>query len=217
MPDLASFLDKLTKKQLIIAVTALALDKGVDLATGGALNKMTKRAILALGSRLLPVAGRAGVSVGGTALGVSRLVMTNPYVVGATVLYVAITERERIKQLLDQGYEIVREEVAPPVSQFLQEEIFTPEAAVRAREVGTIQQPTFIRKITRRASKFNKAVSAGMKAIKTSTSYGGKGKIKPAKKAFSLVTKLASAKKKKKKAPKSGIRRRIWNAMKGLR
>jgi len=56
-----------------------------------------------------------------------------------------------------------------------------------------------------------------MKAIKKSTSYGKKGTIRPAKKAFALVTKLASAKKKKKKAPKSGIRRRIWNAMKGLR
>jgi len=53
--------------------------------------------------------------------------------------------------------------------------------------------------------------------VKKSTSYGGKGKISPAKKVFSMVTKLASAKKKKKKAPKSGIRRKIWNAMKGLR
>ena len=226
MADLASYLDRLTKKQLIIAVTALALDKGVDLATGGALNKMTKKAVLAVGSRLLPVAGRAGLSVGGTALGVSRLVMTNPYVLGATAIYVGYQERERIKQLLDQGYEIVREEVAPPVSQFLQEQVFTPEAAQRARDVGTIQQPAFMDPLRERfiaavrkrgPSRFNRAVSAGMKAIKKSTSYGKKGTIKPAKKAFALVTKLASAKKKKKKAPKSGIRRRIWNAMRGYK
>jgi len=51
--------------------------------------------------------------------------------------------------------------------------------------------------------------------IKKSTSYGGKGKIKPAKKAFSVVVKLASAKSKKRKAPKSGIKRKIWNAMRG--
>jgi hypothetical protein len=56
-----------------------------------------------------------------------------------------------------------------------------------------------------------------MLAVKKSPSYGKRGVIKPAKKAFALVTKLASAKKRKKKAPKSGIRRRIWNAMKGLR
>jgi len=56
-----------------------------------------------------------------------------------------------------------------------------------------------------------------MAAVKKSTSYGKKGTISPAKKAFSVVVKLASAKLKKKKAPKSGIRRKIWNAMKGLR
>jgi len=69
----------------------------------------------------------------------------------------------------------------------------------------------------RAASKFNQAVKAGMFAVRSSTSYGKKGTIKPNKKAFALVSKLASAKKKKKKAPKSGLRRRIWNAMKGLR
>ena len=86
-------------------------------------------------------------------------------------------------------------------------------AAVRAREVGTIGSPFR----ARRPSSFNKAVSAGMRVVKKSTSYGKRGTIKPAKKAFSVVVKLAAAKKKKKKAPKSGIRRRIWNAMKGLR
>jgi len=68
-----------------------------------------------------------------------------------------------------------------------------------------------------RPSLFNRAVSAGMKVVKKSTSYGGKGQIKPATKVFALVTKLASARKKRKKAPKSGIRRKIWNAMRVLR
>ena len=71
--------------------------------------------------------------------------------------------------------------------------------------------------VKKRPSKFNSAIKAGMAAVKKSKSYGGKGKIKPATTVFSMVTKLASAKKKKKKAPKSGIRRLIWNAMKGLR
>ncbi len=82
--------------------------------------------------------------------------------------------------------------------------------------IGTFDPMTMLRR-KRKPSAFNKAVSAGMKVVKRAKRYGGKGKIKPAKKAFALVTKLASAKKKKKKAPKSGIRRRIWNAMKGLR
>jgi len=89
----------------------------------------------------------------------------------------------------------------------------------RGRERGVIGLPSFLEppRRKRRPSSFNKAVSAGMKAVKKSTSYGGKGVIKPATKVFALVTKLASAKKKKRKAPKSGIRRKIWNAMKGLR
>ena len=204
----------LSDKQQRNLLIALGL---ADFATRSRLSTAAFDVVVATARALGPTAARAVPSVGRAAFGASRILMSNPYILGATAIYVGVTERERIKQLLDQGYEIVREEVAPPVSQFLQEEVFTPEAAVRARQVGTIQQPTFIRKVTRGASKFNKAVSAGMKAVKTSTSYGGKGKIKPAKKAFTLVTKLASAKKKKKKAPKSGIRRRIWNAMNGLR
>jgi len=207
-----------TKAELMGAVGVLLLDQAIDVATFGRINKLKGKAFVNIALPLLRKTATTAVpSVGRAAFGASRILMTNPYVLGATAIYVGVTERERIKQLLDQGYEIVREEVAPPVSQFLQEQVFTPEAAIRARQVGTIQQPTFVRKITRGASKFNKAVSAGMKAIKKSTSYGKKGTIRPAKKAFALVTKLAAAKKKKKKAPKSGIRRRIWNAMKGLR
>jgi hypothetical protein len=77
----------------------------------------------------------------------------------------------------------------------------------------TFEAPIERFRFPRKKSAFNKAVSAGMKAVKASTSYGKKGTINNAKKAFSVVTKVASAKKKKKKAPKSGVRRKIWNAM----
>jgi len=221
--SLAEYLEGLTKSQLEIAVGILALDKGVDLVTGGRLNKLTKRVLLATGKRLLPVAGRAGVSIAGTGFGVARLLMKNPYVLGATAVYVGYQERERIKQLLDQGYEIIEERLPTPSlppSPGIPgvEEIILGEGLAR-RPVSEFLGPRLpgILKRRRKPSAFNRAVSAGMKAIKKSTSYGKKGTIKPAKKAFALVTKLASAKKKKKKAPKSGIRRRIWNAMKGLR
>jgi hypothetical protein len=213
VPELTSYLDKLTKKQLIIAVTALALDKGVDVVTGGALNKMTKKVLLGVGSRLLYGPVR---SIGGTGVGMTRLAFRNPYIAGATILYVGYHERERIKQLLDQGYDIIEERlptpslptpgIPSPVIPGVEDIIIGGPAALIPRTPG-IRVP----------SKFNKAVSAGMKAIRKDKSYGGKGQIKPSKKAFSVVVKLAAAKKKKKKAPKSGIRRRIWNAMKGLR
>jgi hypothetical protein len=53
-------------------------------------------------------------------------------------------------------------------------------------------------------SKFNTAVSAGMKAIKGSTYYGKKGVINNAKKAFSAVTKTASKVSQGKKVSKKG-------------
>jgi hypothetical protein len=228
--SLDSYLDRLTRKQLEQAVAVLALDKGVDLVTGGRLNKLTKKVLLATAKRLVPVAGRAGISVAGATLGASRLLMTNPYILGATAVYVGYQERDKIRSLLEQGYEIVEERLPTP-------SLPSPGPIPGVEEIivgGQARRPvseflgappripkgfdpmTMIRR-PRKPSAFNKAIKAGMATIKKSTSYGKKGTIKPAKKAFSVVVKLAAAKKKKKKAPKSGIRRRIWNAMKGLR
>ena len=67
------------------------------------------------------------------------------------------------------------------------------------------------------SSKFNKMVSAGMKTLKASTSYGKKGTVSNAKKAFSVVTKAASAVTKGHKLPKPGIKRRIMTAMRKIR
>ena len=63
---------------------------------------------------------------------------------------------------------------------------------------------------------FNSAVKKGMSIVKGSTSYGKKGTINNAKKAFAAVTKVASAASKKKKTPKKGITRKIYMGIKGL-
>ena len=60
---------------------------------------------------------------------------------------------------------------------------------------------------------FNKAVSAGMKAAKASTSYGKKGVINDSKKAFKAVTKEASRIKKGGKLASKGIKRKIGLAI----
>ena len=208
--SLDSYLDRLTRKQLEHAVAVLALDKGVDLVTGGRLNKLTKKVLLGTAKRLAPVAGRAGVSVGRAAFGASRLLMTNPYILGATAIYVGYQERDKIRSLLEQGYEIIEERA--PTPSLPSPGIPSPTIPGVSEIITSVRQPR-----SKRPSKFNKAVSAGMKAIRKDKTYGGKGQIKPSKKAFSVVVKLAAAKKKKKKAPKKGIRRLIWNAMKGLR
>ena len=212
MVSLDSYLDRLTRKQLEQAVAVLALDKGVDLVTGGRLNKLSKRVLLGTAKRLVPVAGRAGLSVGGAALGASRLLMTNPYILGGTAIYVGYQERDKIRALLEQGYNIVEEKVqdmqlpTPPTPG-----IPSPVIPGVSDIITSGITPPLMR--VRKPSSFNKAVSRGMKAVKKDTAYGGKGKIKNAKKAFSVVVKMAAAKKKKKKAPKSGIRRKIWNAI----
>jgi hypothetical protein len=64
------------------------------------------------------------------------------------------------------------------------------QTATEAAQEILIERPERVRK--KRRTTFNKAVSAGMKAVKQSTSYGKKGTINNAKKAFSAVNKVAS-------------------------
>ena len=209
--------------ELKIIIGGLLADQGIDVATFGAVSRLKGKALQRVA---LPLVKRAGMmALRGTAMApvtaagsVRMLALRHPWLAAGAAVYVGYHERERIKQLLDQGYDIIEERLptpAPPSSPSPVipgvEEIIT---GVGRPGISVIP-PAFGR--PRRPSKFNKAVSAGMKAIKKSTSYGKKGTISPVKKAFSVVVKLASAKKKKKKAPKSGIRRKIWNAMKGLR
>ena len=76
------------------------------------------------------------------------------------------------------------------------------EQAVRAEDEVVVQAPERRRK--KRRTAFNKAVSEGMKAVKKSTSYGKKGTINNARKAFTAVTKVASKLNKGKKVGAKG-------------
>jgi len=190
----------------------------VDFVTGGTLSRIERNALWKVIKKLGPPAARGAVGiVPSVARTVGMVAMRHPYVAAGAVIYVAVTEREKIRTLLEQGYDVIEERLPTPS---LPPSPGIPSPSIPGVEEILLGGPAampFGKLRPRRPSSFNKAVSAGMKVVKKSTSYGGKGKIKPAKKAFSVVVKLASAKKKKKKAPKSGIRRRIWNAMKGLR
>jgi len=204
----------LTDKQQRNLLIALGL---TDFATRSRLSTAAFDAIIATARKAAPIIGRAAVRQPVAMAGTARLIaMRHPVATGLAVAYVAYTQREKIQALLEQGYEIIEPAVDPLLELTApgRQELFETMGPRPAPFIpGVIEQ--FRPK--RKPSAFNRAVSAGMKAIKKSTSYGGKGKIKPAKKAFSVVVKLAAAKKKKKKAPTSGIRRKIWNAMKGLR
>ena len=214
-----------TKEELLTGAVIVGIgEKVIDLITGGKLAKAESKVVWSIIKKAGPAAARGAVGfVPAVARTVGMVALRHPYVAGAAIIYVGITEREKIRTLLEQGYDIVEERLPTPSlppspgrpSIPGVEEIIT--SSMVPQFMARPSLPPGARLRRRGPSKFNKAVSAGMKAIKKSTSYGKKGTIRPAKKAFSLVTKLASAKKKKKKAPKKGIRRLIWNAMKGLR
>ena len=204
-----------------IAIVA-GLAGAADFLTEGRFSAPVARALKRAFRRVVPVAARAAPRVGMTAFQVGKqIALRHPVLTAGAVVYYTYKNREEIGDLVEQGYEVVQ----PAVEAFRER---ADPILSRAAEISTTAYPTGpglsamqtfapLLKRKRKKSKFNIAVAAGMRAVKSSTSYGKKGVIKPAKKAFALVTKLASAKKKKKKAPKSGIRRRIWNAMKGLR
>jgi hypothetical protein len=77
-------------------------------------------------------------------------------------------------------------------------------------EVPQLNEP--VRKI-RKASNFNKAISAGMKSVRSSKFMGKKGSISNPKKAFATVTKTVSSLKKGRKRPTKGVRGTIARAV----
>jgi len=135
----------------------------------------------------------------GLATGIRFVAVSHPILTAGAVAVVAYQHREEIADLVEQGYNVVKP-AAAPVSQFLREEVFTPENIAVARERGVISVPTAARKKT----KFNRAVSAGMKAIKGSKYYGKKGTFNNSRKAFSAVTKIASKLSKGQKVSRTG-------------
>ena len=205
---------KITERDMAI-IAGLA---GVtDFLTEGRLSAPFARAIKKQFTKGVP---RVAVTA---ARGAKFVALRHPVLTGGAIAYYAYKNREEIGDLVEQGYEIIQ-----PAAQAVQETVspFLQQAAQLTAPLGApgIATPRFLDPIRervtgvkRRKSPFNIAVGKGMRAVKRSTKYGGKGKISPAKKVFAMVTKLASAKKKKRKAPKSGIRRTIWNALGRLR
>jgi len=212
---------KFTERDLAIVA---GLAGAADFLTEGRFSAPVARALKRVFRRAAPAAARTLPRLGMTALQVGKqIALRHPVLTAGAVVYYTYKNRDEIGALVEQGYEVVQDIQASGA--------FSPTKIMEAREEYIQAHPEEfttlpftdirVRPIVgklppgkRRPSKFNKAIKAGMAAVKKSTSYGKRGSIIPAQKAFALVTKLASAKKKKKKAPKSGIRRKIWTAMK---
>ena len=200
-------------------VTALVPAAGLDFLTGGRLNSISRSAAVkiakavtrivippvSLGGR---IAGRAALGtariLGSSAVGAAAPIVTNPYVLGGALGYGALQTQP------GQDLLAAAEQSGADTRRQLDMAVFNAQA--RAED-----------KVKRTKSKFNKAVSAGMKAAKASTSYGRAGVINAPKTAFKAVTKLASkinkAKQPGHKLPikPSGINaKKIYNAILGV-
>jgi len=187
-------------------IGAIAAGFGVlDFFLEGKLGAPISRALKAGGKTVLtrggPAAARftgaTALRAAGTVASVGKTIaLRHPVLTAGAVVYYTYQNRDELGGLIEQGYELVQ-----PGLQAL--------ADLDAPIVG-------VRIPKKPMTTFNKAVKKGMAIVKGSTSYGKKGTINNAKKAFGAVTKVASAASNQRKMPKSGITRKIYLGIKGL-
>jgi len=197
-------MSKFTKRELEIMVSALALDKGLDFLTGGKINKYSRKVAVKIVKKVLPAALRvAAVPAASIARSALPLAL-NPYVAGTALGYGAL-QTEPGQQLLEAASERGRMD------------------RIRFEQALTDIEVGVGKKVKRTKSKFNSAVSKGMKAIKNSTSYGKKGVINAPKKAFKAVVAQAAKMNRGRKPghsmpkiPKSKLGKDLWKVMLGV-
>jgi hypothetical protein len=169
---------------------AMALVIGLDIAAPGFSRAAAKAAVGAIGRVTPPLARVAATTTTG-------LAAANPVLAG-TALGLGALQTQPGQQLLEMAEDRGRMD------------------RIRFEQALTDLTVSTKKKSTKAKSKFNKAVSAGMKIAKASTSYGKKGVLNSPKKAFSVVTKTASRINKGGKVAKSGIKRKLGLAMRKI-
>jgi len=195
----------ISKKDLLV----LAGIAGVaDFALEGRLGAPVSRAIKAVLRRGGPTAARftgaTALRAAGTVASVGKTIaLRHPVLTAGAVVYYTYQNRDELGGLVEQGYEVLQDFGDITRSKF-------DEGIRPITGLGFPKMPK------KRMTAFNSAVKKGMSIVKGSTSYGKKGTINNAKKAFAAVTKVASAASKKKKTPKKGITRKIYMGIKGL-
>jgi len=196
---------------------ALAVGFGIaDFFAEGKLSAPFGRAAKAALRKAGPAIGRGIIRYGPAAVGTVARVTPQGAAI-STAAVIAIQNREKIADLAAQGYEIAAP-IVPAAQQYgagVVERALDPET-YRMRTDFPREGPGLLEKFTgkRKPSPFNRAVKKGMKVVKDSTSYGKKGTINNAKKAFTAVTKTASKINKGGKVAKKGVLRKIGLAIK---
>jgi hypothetical protein len=210
-----------TKGELLTIIGGFVADQVVDVATYGQLSKLKGKAL----SKIVFPAGKAagsiiarggmaaaapivGSAAFGPAVGVGLgygALQTGP---GQTLLDMA-AERGRMDRIRAEQY-------LTDVGQNIQEFKADPRSVFEQALTPSIGKSPFTGRPKGR-SKFNTAVSKGMKAIKKSTSYGKKGVISTPKKAFGFVARTVSKLFKGKKVPSKGASGVVKRSLPGIK
>ena len=199
----------------------LAIGFGIaDFLTEGRLSAPIARGTKAALRKAAPAIGRGLLKYGPRVAVTAARVTPTPLAAAATGA-VVIQNREAIANLARQGFEVIE----PAAQRGFETAVDYGQGVLeRAMDPATFQRPEQrdlfpfsvipTARPKKKTSKFNKAIRAGMVAAKASTSYGKKGTINNAKKAFSAVTKTASKINKGGKVAKKGALRKIGLAIK---
>jgi hypothetical protein len=198
----------------------LAAIHGVtDFLMRGRLTKAESKVFYTILNKLGKPAARAGATGLARLPGTIRYVaMRHPLGAAVALTYVAVKNRKKIAELAGQGYEIV-EEVTEPAREEIVERgrqlyeiaeeagVYEQRPGITTGRFGTAIQerlglPTMPK---RKKSKYNKAVSAAMKAVKASTKGGKRGTISNPKSVFKTVSKAVSKVNKGAKASAKGV------------
>ena len=175
---------------------ALAIAVGIDLAVPGT-NRKVALAIAKQIPRVSPPVARGALGVGRAALGAgATLARRNP--VAATGLGALALQQAGVFDPVQEAIEIEVQQRVQEVQRAGANPIYGTVEDVITRGVPKVAK--------RKVSKYSKSIKAGMAAVKKSKFGGKPGKIINAKKAFSTVSKVASAVNKGKKVAKTGIK-----------
>ena len=158
-------------------VGAYGLGRVLPQGSTRAAAKVAIDGIIRSGKMVIPAAARAAPRVAGTA-GRGAALLARRHPVGALSL---------------AGYGAYEAGLLDPIIDPIQERI-EEDLVIPLKKTGR-----------RRASGFNKAISASMKAVKASKFYGKKGTLNNSKKAFSKVTKTVAALRAGRKGAASGV------------
>ena len=177
-----------TKNQLYQIIAAYGLGRALPQGSTRRAARAAANAIVKSGRIVVPATAQAArAAAPPLARGAVQLARANPVLgTGATLL--ALQQAGLLDPIIEPAQDFVEDEIVMPIK----------------------------KDVKRRKTNFNKAVSKGMKAVKSSAYYGKRGTINNAKKAFGKVTKTVSRVNKGAKVSAKGVTGTIKRAIRGI-